>query len=71
MMAKAPDERFADMAQVREALAPFAQRQPVRIDFPKILTERIAAARRRAQRQHERKRRESDLQLGTLPVRCC
>ncbi len=61
MMAKSPDDRFADMGEVRQALEPFAERRPVHFDFARILTDRIAMAKRRVQRQHERKRRESSL----------
>jgi serine/threonine-protein kinase len=61
MMAKSPDDRFADMAEVRQALEPLAERQPVRFDFSHILADRIAMAKRRVQREQERKRRESSM----------
>ncbi len=61
MMAKLPDDRFAEMADVRQALEPFAERRPVSFDFSRILTDRIVMAKRRVQRQQERKRRESSM----------
>jgi serine/threonine-protein kinase len=57
MMAKSPDDRFANMPEVRQALEPFAQRQPVRFDLSRILADRIVLAKRRIQREQERKRR--------------
>jgi serine/threonine protein kinase len=47
MMAKLPADRYQSMAEVVEALAPFARRQPVEFDFPKILAWRAKDARRR------------------------
>jgi eukaryotic-like serine/threonine-protein kinase len=47
MMAKLPSERYQSMAAVVEALSPFARRQPVEFDFPKVLAWRAKDARRR------------------------
>jgi serine/threonine-protein kinase len=58
MMAKAPADRFATMAEVRSAVEPLAERRPVTFNFSRILTDRIAMAKRRMQLEQERKRRE-------------
>ncbi len=47
MMAKRPEDRYQTMSEVVEALTPFARRQPVDFDFPKILAWRARDARRR------------------------
>ncbi len=47
MMAKRPEDRFQTMAEIVKALTPFAQRQPVEFDFPKVLGWRAREARRR------------------------
>lgn len=47
MMSKRPDDRFATMAEVAEALAPFAERTAVDFDYPKILAWRAKQARHR------------------------
>jgi serine/threonine-protein kinase len=47
MMAKRPEDRYQSMSEVVEALTPFARRQPVEFDFPKILAWRARDARRR------------------------
>ncbi|MBS0266379.1 MAG: protein kinase [Planctomycetes bacterium] len=47
MMAKSPQDRYATMAEVAAALAPFAKRQGVEFDFPRILATRAKLARRR------------------------
>lgn len=47
MMAKDPADRFQTMAEVVGALTPFAKRQTVEFDFPKILVWRAKEARRR------------------------
>jgi serine/threonine protein kinase len=47
MMAKSPADRYLTMAEVAAALAPFARRQKVEFDFPKVLTWRAKLARRR------------------------
>jgi serine/threonine protein kinase len=48
MMAKRPADRYQTMAEVAEALKPFAQRQKVEFDFPKVLAWRAKLARRRS-----------------------
>lgn len=47
MMAKRPADRYQTMAEVVEALAPFARRDPVVFDYPKVLAWRAKDARRR------------------------
>lgn len=47
MMAKRPDDRYQTMAEVAQALAPFAKRRAVEFDFPKMLAWRAKMARRR------------------------
>jgi serine/threonine protein kinase len=47
MMAKRAADRYQTMADVAAALAPYAKRQKVEFDFPKILTWRAKLARRR------------------------
>ncbi len=64
MMAKSPDDRFANMAEVRQALEPFAQRRPVSFDFSRILTDRIALAKRRAQREQEERKRRAESSMS-------
>ena len=47
MMAKNPEDRFATMAEVAEALKPFAVQTPVEADLKQILSSRILKARKR------------------------
>jgi len=47
MMAKLPQDRYQTMAEVGEALAPFARRSPVEFDYPNVLAWRARDARRR------------------------
>lgn len=54
MMEKRPENRFESCAAVAKALAPYAERQPVKFDFQKILSMRIA----------ENKLRERAMRIG-------
>ncbi len=44
MMAKSPRDRFASMAEVQQALIPFASRQPIKFDFEKLTRIRMQTA---------------------------
>ena len=44
MMSKSPDERFASMQAVQEALQPFAERRPIEFDFAKLRRLRMSLA---------------------------
>jgi eukaryotic-like serine/threonine-protein kinase len=53
MMAKRPADRYQTMAEVVQALAPFAQRKPVEFEFPKVLAGRAKQARHRIAGQNQ------------------
>jgi len=44
MMAKSPRDRFASMAEVQDALRPYATRQPIKFDFQKLIRIRMHTA---------------------------
>jgi len=47
MMAKQPDRRFQTAEEVRQILAPLAQRKPIEFDFDAVLAKRAALAEQR------------------------
>jgi serine/threonine-protein kinase len=59
MLAKSPADRFQTAAEVCTALAPFASRQPVPIDFPALLSARSKEARQRRVAQRDRDARSA------------
>lgn len=64
MMAKRPEDRFSDVAQVRAVLASFARRRPLVFDFRRILDIRAADTRRRVARERD-SRKLSHLATGS------
>lgn len=67
MLAKEPDDRFRTTAEVCQALARFAKRQPARFNFPKVLSLRAALARKRLAALRKQSGKSSVPQSSVLP----
>jgi serine/threonine-protein kinase len=59
MLAKWPEKRYATAAQVAEVLSPYARREPVEFDFPRIVRARAKWAKKREELRKQRLRDES------------
>jgi eukaryotic-like serine/threonine-protein kinase len=71
MMAKDPADRFGSMAEVVDALAPFAKRGPLEFDFDRVIRIRANDTRRRMARDRAEQRRSagrSSLVIGSGSV---
>lgn len=63
MVRKRPEKRYATALEVQQALAPFVSRQPIEVDFPKLLKIRGAYARKRIAEMEEEQRKKSQSAL--------
>ncbi|MGE0609644.1 MAG: serine/threonine-protein kinase [Pirellulales bacterium] len=63
MVRKRPEKRFGSAQELYQALAPFAKRQPLEVDFQRLLKIRGTYARKRIADMEEEQRRKSQSAL--------